>query len=272
MTNTNESILHSIESSISTMTTKLETKFNDQMSKIDDFRSYVGTELTEIKKKLETITNRLDQHDEFIQKNSNQIELISTNTSTNTSLIENIQNQLQDMEDELKKLNTKSIDLGNQIDNNINRSMRSTLIIKGLPEDKTKNETWKESTEKLVATITTIDKSLNKTTVANDIERAHRGGKSIEDKPRLLFVKFHSWKKSELYKSIICNHSLKNKNSTIYADQMYSREVTSRRNEALLYRRQLIDNGELGKLFVKFPAKLMIKRENDTNYKLLKEF
>ena len=63
---------------------------------------------------------------------------------------------------------------------------------------------------------------------------------------------------------------MKKNDTQISIDQMYSKDVFSRRNKALKHRRSLIEDGETRKMFVKYPAKLMVK-QND-KYEILKDF
>ena len=258
-------ITENLESKLYILIKNLENKVDDQIVKIGEFRNYVGLEVTEIKRKLESVADRMNEHENRINNNSSLIEKNHNETETR---IERLEKQLHNLKNEINKVENNSSNLSSLVSDNINRSMRSTLIIKGLPEDQ--GETWENTTTKLINTLAEMDGNLNKDVISDDIERAHRGGKQNRNRPRLLFVKFHSWKKSELYRSIICKHSRENKDSTIIADQMYSQDVTKRRNEALKYRRELINNGDKRKMYIRFPAKLMVK--NDSKYSLLKEF
>ena len=55
-------------------------------------------------------------------------------------------------------------------------------------------------------------------------------------------------------------------------EQLYSKEVNERRKLAKRERKKLRDNGENGKMFIKFPANLMLKPKNDSRYKLHSEY
>ena len=86
-------------------------------------------------------------------------------------------------------------------------------------------------------------------------------------------MKFSSWKKSEFYKKITTNYNIKHpQQRNISVEQLFTKDINDRRNLAKLERKKLRENGEKGKMYIKFPAKLMVKKINSNIYKLEKEF
>jgi len=158
---------------------------------------------------------------------------------------------------ECEKLRGTTNTVETNLDDSINRSMRSTLIFRGIPELHDKDQSWDQTTESLIDCLKKINPDYDQENIRDDIERCHRGGKS------------------EYYKELIINHNkVQGKHSKIFVDQMYSKKLTERRKTALSYRLQFLSNSENtgSRLYVKYPAKLMVKRVNSNKYSLLKEF
>ena len=265
-----EESLHSLKTSI------LEeiAKVNQEVAKINQnllsFQQYVANELTSVKLKLEDMGNRISNTEFLIGENTDKVKTNSRTISTNCDKISNMEKIISNLQKQMNEMKLNSKSMNTALDDSINRSMRNTLVIKGLKEEG--EETYQQTTDVIARLIHGIDPTIATETVKNDIERAHRETKSntTNKKPRFIFVKFHSWQKSELYKRTIQTHSISNNNFTISVDQMYSKEVFNRRNEALKVRRSRIEEGDTRKMYVKYPAKLMVKQNN--KYIVLKEF
>ena len=60
--------------------------------------------------------------------------------------------------------------------------------------------------------------------------------------------------------------SAKNKKSQIFVTQMFSAALTSRRNAAMMERKELKAQDPTLQGYVKYPAILMIKKQEEPNY------
>ena len=166
--------------------------------------------------------------------------------------------------------------------------MRSTLIFKGVPEENNEGYEKYEKTSSILANLisTCSEGSISVNEVTQNIDRAHRssikantneyenandedGSSKKTNKPRHIFVKFVTWKSAMLYQKTIATCTTKGK---VFVEQMHSQNVTKRRNEALLERKELISGGSKDKMFVAYPAKLMSKSPNELKYRMIKEF
>ena len=150
------------------------------------------------------------------------------------------------------------------------RSMRSTLIFKGIPEN-AEEKTWDDSSTVLAGHLHMLTPEISVDEYTNQLDRAHRG-KSTTNGARPIIAKFHKWKDSEAVKR---NAIMNNKDITktkVQVAQKYSQNTTERINEALKYRKDLLKTEHGMKLYVSYPAKLMGKRKNDTRYKIIEEF
>lgn len=157
------------------------------------------------------------------------------------------------------------------VDDQINRSLRKTLIFKGIPENP--KETW-EATEKSLATAISKTLDMDITLAERLIERAHRGRRNDKyDGPRHIYAKFYSWKDSERIKEDLARLQKANKKLPFRAEQMYSQSLTKRRNIAMTERKSLIESKSIVSGYLAFPATLMIKLDSsDTKYVSHKAF
>ena len=141
-------------------------------------------------------------------------------------------------------------------------SLRNTLVFKGIPK-KAGEKSWNDTTDVLIKTVA-HDLNLKPEKVSNIFERVHRG-RDRENGPPHIFAKVFNWNNSEHLKSDFRGLNIK-KRSTIKCDQKYGPRTSNRRNQALVCRRNLLDNKQIVQGFLKFPAKLMVKLEGESKY------
>ena len=91
---------------------------------------------------------------------------------------------LLEKETEIQQLNKQLVELDSQMEDQINRNCRSTLVFKGIPESKNE-KSWDDTTNNLIHTILTYYRANTEqpqsSRMSGDywydiIERAHRGG------------------------------------------------------------------------------------------------
>ena len=63
-----------------------------------------------------------------------------------------------------------------------------------------------------------------------------------------------------------------NNDKKIFIEQRYGPDTTSRRNKALILRKELKAEKRISSGYVAFPAKLMVKKLGDERYTLYKDF
>ncbi len=150
------------------------------------------------------------------------------------------------------------------MDNQINRSLRTTLIFKGIKEEP--HETWIQ-TEKTLCEVIARQLNMDVGHVVDMIERAHRGNSSqTRQGPRHIYVKFYSWKDSELIKENFAEQNRKHPKMNLRAEQMFSSDLTKRRNTAMVERKKLINDKTISNGYVKFPATLIVKRKKTDKF------
>ena len=166
-----------------------------------------------------------------------------------------METQLQDQkksdeEDRINKLETQVQEKNDEIEDLRNRSMRNTLIFKNLPEEN--NEAWEDTCRVLAKFIhSKLDLPYEKEFIDGQIIKAHRGRAEIFRKEE---ESENQWKgcnpilaqivncqlAEEIKTEIIKLHAQKRPKVTV--NQMYSKQLTARRNDALKKRYEMTKN------------------------------
>ena len=103
--------------------------------------------------------------------------------------------------------------------------------------------------------------------ITEKIERAHRSKESEFSEIPGIIAKFTDWDLTEKIKSGF----IKSK-SSIYVSQMYSPALTKRRNNAMIARKELKRLDPSIQAFVKYPAKLMVRKAREKEYRVHGEY
>ena len=152
-----------------------------------------------------------------------------------------------------------------------NRSMRSTLVFKNIRERR--NETWGDNCHILSNFITTkLDLSYTKEFIDSMRGRPHGGVEKEEgnndrqqqqgNKP--IFVQFVNWRVAEEIKSKVIQLNAQ-KRTKVVVNQMYSKELTIRRNNALKRRREVLEEDGSIQIKLVYPAILKFKNKGFKN-------
>ena len=146
----------------------------------------------------------------------------------------------------------------------INRSMRTTLIFKGIKAEP--HESWAD-TERILTEVIARHRKMGIDNVADMLERVHQGKKSSErNGPPYIFARFYSWKDSEQIQSGFAEANRTHPKMQIRVEQMHSKQVTARCNEAMLAHRQLLRDGQITNGYLSYPATLMVKKTKNDKY------
>ena len=159
-------------------------------------------------------------------------------------------------------------DLSELVEDRTNRQLRSTLIFKGVPKQP-QEKSWNDTRQVLASSVNSL-LGIPQKEASNLFERIHRG-KDREYGPPHIYCKVYNWNNSEKLKDDFLNLNKKNK-SRIRCEQKYGPRTTNRRNQALILRKSLKEDGEIVSGYVKFPARLMVKRDGENAYTELKDF
>ena len=161
-----------------------------------------------------------------------------------------------------------------------NRSVRENLIIKGIEEDP--NEKWDNNVGKLTEFIhDNLNLGYSQSEIDAQISRCHRANnenssnktKKRKEGPRPVIVRFMNWRFAEEIRTRIIQMNVSKQIKNIFVDRMFSKELTARRHEALLERKEYIQKNKNIQIKLDFPATLK-SRERGTNQKwtIFKEF
>ena len=216
----------------------------------EKIQSNLINEISSMKKELSDARNEASDARVLAETNAGEIARLS---STILSLVE--QNKLQ-----AKDL----CDLTELVEDRTNRQMRNTLVFKNVPKT-VKEKSWNDTQNVLSSTVAKALK-VKPETIAKVFERVHRGRDRKDGGPPHIFAKVFNWNDSERLKSDIRDLNIKKKTS-IHCEQKYGPRTTNRRNQALVLRRSLLNDGKIAQGFVKFPAVLMVKAVGESVYK-----
>ena len=179
--------------------------------------------------------------------------------------------KLETLEKELSLEKIKINSLNLQLEDQVNRSSRKTLVFKGIKEDG--KESWSDTKEllsKVVAEVLEVDPE----DTIEWIERAHRSRPNKFKKgKRDIFACFHNWNGSDHILKTFRYNGMNNDPAYqhVVVDQKYGKNTTWRRDQALLKRTQLKQGKKIFSGHVEYPAKLVVKYNKDNKDFVLHE-
>ena len=256
-----------INENITEMRKTIKENHKEVMTKIEQVERKTEIALELAKKNEIEINNISKDYNEF-KKECNPKHLNNL-----TERIKKLETQLQDQNkndevDQINKLERQLQDKNDEIEDLRNRSLRNTLIFKNLPEEN--NETWEDTCRVLTKFIhSKLDLPYDKEFIDGEISRAHRGGadnfRNEEESenqwkgPKPIFAQIVNWQLAEEIKTeIIKLHAQKRTKVTV--NQMYSKQLTAHRNDALKRRYEMMKNDKTIQVKLDFPAVLKSKK------------
>jgi hypothetical protein len=200
-----EAIMEAIDNKF----TEMFKKHEDTMLQIIAANHKIGNQ--RIDKIMEEI-NGFKESLEFTQKNTEE-ELKNSDKKIKV---------LEEEIDKLKEIPRWGEEIKNKMVEQEDRSRRNNLRFEGIPE--TEGESWDDCANKVV---NFLQERLQMKTDFICIERAHRGGRTVQGKPRVIVAKFLNYNDKS---SILLNCAkLKNTPYCLYED--FSKETTEIRKE-----------------------------------------
>lgn len=156
---------------------ELENKLTDCISEITVKLNNIETS---IQSHVSKNTANILELKETVLGNTKDIKAIKHHNGESISTIE------QTLNDQQKKISK----LQEQLEDQTNRNMRSTLILKDIHQ--THPETWNETIDVLSDALQNHCEKLTKDYVKGAIERAHRGKSNDDGRPPTIFLKLKS--------------------------------------------------------------------------------
>ena len=240
----------------STKFEQLQSRITDELSKAFDKKLSI-IELS-FQSKIDNLTTELS---------SLKTQLVEIQNKQNE---DPQQKDISDLQSEIFTLKSKQAE---QID----RSLRSTLILKKVPYNNETEKTWEDTKVVVASEISKHCPKLRFDYVKKSIERCHRNFKNDHSDPKLsipsISVKLCSWKDSSSILNTIINSNKMNKRKSLMVSQQFSEETSKRRNSALKERRELINSNDGMEYKLNYPATLLGRMKNsDDGFKVIKTF
>ena len=256
-----------------------------QMKEIKDAIQGLNEQMVALDAKIMSNHQEVMNKIELVEKKTNEALNIATKNQTdilklkedNKKLKEEITNQQNEINaktaDHIMKVEAQLKATLIELDDLRNRSMRSTLVFKNIREEP--NETWEDTCQIMSSFIATkLDLSYTKEFIDSMISRAHRGAEKDQESngrqhqqregSKPIFVKFVNWRVAEEIKSRVIQLNAQ-KRTKVVVNQMYSKEITTRRNNALRRRREILEEDGSIQIKLDYPAVLKFKKKGTRN-------
>ena len=268
----------------------LFTKLGDLIAASEErmkkhFSDALSKELEPLKQQLQSNTNNINQLTIQSQKtkididnNSNEISEVKAELAELKAEQKATKDKLDNMEANYTTLSKnhdilamKSAITESRLEDQTNRGLRKTLVIRNIAEKQ--NENWDDTREIVVDALKHVTK-MDGDVLDKAIERVHRGNSTGKDEKKLgkrdIFALFYDWNEAQ---EVLDGFRKHGRGSDVYIDQMYGPNTTFRRNLALKKRRELLKSKDIEQGFVDFPAKLLVKRKKtDARYFAIDDF
>ena len=255
-----EEKLKSNENDLQTMLQKMTNVFQEH---VNELRSYFDARFDTFEQKISELIPTIKEANE--RSKSNEAEILNLQTT-----IKDLEKRIAANEANLLAKGTALNDLNSTVDDQTNRTLRSTLVFRGVKQAGDEHS-WDDCKKTFINKISSLNlDNITLETLKANIERIHRGKSpqfNVKNFPAPIYVKFVNWSFSDTLRKAIIQHKFAPGDDKIYVDQVYSSALTARRSEALKLRRALLqlDENKNKTIFLNFPARLMIKIKGSSN-------
>ena len=179
--------------------------------------------------------------------------------------MEDLQEQVTRLTMENATLQGKYDKLREDLDDQIDRGMRENIIFYGVAGTERK---WDDTCEVLAKWLYTNVGGKTQKEFDDAIQRAHRGPyNSSKAGPRPIFAKIN-FRTAEVIRNKLKFNPVKNAG---FSDQ-FSDTTTARRNEALVFRKELKAKNPNSKAFISYPAVVKLQKAGEEDYTVVKSF
>ena len=251
-----DTLIKKIESHLTKI---MDQKFTSVYKKLDEIRNVANEANIKAKWSETQINNMKEKYDDEIKEIKDQNKHLQTNNTILSTKLECNVMKIHVMQ--------------TRLEDQINRSCRKSLVIKGVPEEFEGKETWSQTKTILSKEISKVIPEIQENEAYNMIERCHRSAPNIKKRGRRdIFAGFYKWEDSNHIERSFQIASRKKETGGIFIEQKYGVDTTTRRNMALLERKNLKIQKTITAGYVSYPAKLYVKYRDDTKYILFKDF
>ena len=202
----------------------------------EDLKSFLTKEMENNAKKI--TEKNIEKMDTKFDELSTRIEIIDRKAEAAESLAKQNQNSISNLTSESTALQEKIAEqakkiheLEENIEDQVNRNSRDTLVIRGIKKEN-QDKTWNNTSHVLSSSLCGLF-GWNPNQFLSDIERAHRGDYKNPNSP--IYVKVISWKVSQAVLDSIIQAN-RSRQTNISVSQTYSDKVQKRMNRLLITR------------------------------------
>ena len=195
-----------------------------------------------------------------------KVDEVELKTSENRAHIQHLEGNLSALQGEHEELKGKFDSLQTAFDSQVDRSLRDHVNFYGL-KPLSPEKTYEDTTARLSQWLAEkLGKNPQYFNAA--IERCHRGPFNPDKTgPRPIYCKMR-WRVAEEVREKLTNKET----DGVRIRDMYSKGTQSRVNKALMYRKEWRSRNPGDKVFVAYPAKIMIKKQSGESYNLERVF
>ena len=172
----------------------------------------------------------------------------------------------QTLLERLESLETENKVIEEELEDLKNRSMGKTLIFRNIQQDP-RSESWDQTKIILAKEIKTKMENIDHSIIIKKTEREHKAKENRSGKNLPITAKFNEWNFSEEVKASFIKAAKDGNDCTpIFVSQMYSPALTTRRNKAMKKWKQLREEDQDIRAYVKYPPVSMVKRPDEVAY------
>ena len=267
------------EASIKKLLGDLETRLASTISA--SVLSGISTQLTNIDTKLSALEVTANENTKKITCNTIIANAAKTIATTAASDLKDIRTEVDILSQSTTNLHLNNTRLNSNVSRQsdftkllieknedlTNRSLRKTIIIRGIPEGK-QEKTWDDTRAVVVKALVEItDRTYDD--LDSVFERIHRASKKNRQEestskpgPRKIHALLKDWNEIDKLSKALREGPKNN----IYIDQQYGPLTTYRRNQAFMKRKSMKEAGTITGGHVKFPAYLHVRYKHGEKF------
>ena len=214
----------------------------EQISK--DLKSFLTKEMENNSKKvtekiIEKIDTKFDELSTRIEIIDRKAEAAESVAKQNQNSISNLTSESTALQEKIAEQAKKRHDLEENIEDQVNRNSRDTLVIRSIKKEN-QEKTWNNTSHVLSSSLCGLF-GWNPNQFLSDIERAHRGDYKNPNSP--IYEKFISWNVSQTVLDSIIRAN-RSRQTNISASQKYPDKVQKRMNRLLITRQEFKNDEE----------------------------
>ena len=245
------------KSLLENLTTTLSRSLHDSL--MAGFEQIIDKKLAVLNVKINSVEAAVASTTNIITKLVSDMNDLKAANDILSVEVANLQNENENLKHSSTTNPDKFRELEERVEERTNRSLRQTMVFKGIPE--VPREKWSDTTKILAQKIAECC-DVPYVDAENSINRAHRSGSNM-NKPRHIYANFYEWGVTQDIVKKFRSQNFESPDFKIYAEYKYGPLTSVRRSEALKMRKSLKEGNIIISGYVKYPARLMVKYSSD---------